>query len=481
MQIRTRFAPSPTGFLHIGGLRTALYNYLFARRNGGRFILRIEDTDQQRKVRGAVENLLEVLTWAGIPPDEGPNIGGDRGPYIQSKRLTIYKKWVQILLEKGHAYACFCRPERLAKLRQRQLANQEHPRYDNRCRRLDAAEARRRVASGESHVIRMKVPLEGEIIVWDQIRGKVTFDCSLLDDQILQKSDGFPTYHLANVVDDHLMAISHVIRGEEWLSSTPKHHLLYEYFGWQQPKLAHVPLLLNPDKSKLSKRQGDVAVEEYRRKGFLPEALLNFLALLGWNPGSDRELFSLTELVAKFSVKRIGKSGAILNPEKLAWMNGHYIRELHPERYYQLAKPFLPNEKRWSAEQIQGILDTVRNYLSTLGDIPDKAAIFYPPDYSNVDSETREFIVSADSITILKSLRHQISQQTAFDAGTFYDYIRAVQQTTGLRGRPLWSTVRAAITGQAHGPDINKVAEILGRDECLDRINKALDYAAKNH
>ena len=285
--VRTRFAPSPTGYLHVGGLRTALYNYIFARKHHGSFVLRIEDTDQERKVEGAIENLIETLKWTGIIPDEGPGFGGDYGPYIQSERLELYRRHAEILLEKELAYYCFCSQERLERLRQEQIAKKQPPRYDNHCRNLPADEVKRKLQSGEKFVIRMKTPLQGSVEVRDLIRGKVSFSADVLDDQILIKSDGFPTYHLANVVDDHLMKISHVIRGEEWLPSTPKHVLLYEYFNWKSPEFAHLPLLLNPDRSKLSKRHGDVAVESYRQKGYLAEALINFLALLGWNPGTD--------------------------------------------------------------------------------------------------------------------------------------------------------------------------------------------------
>jgi glutamyl-tRNA synthetase len=295
VSVRTRFAPSPTGFLHVGGLRTALYNYLFAKKHNGQFILRIEDTDQTRIVPGAVENLIETLKWAGIEFDEGPFKGGPFGPYIQSQRLELYHKHALELVEKGYAYYCFCSPERLEKMRQEQIKLGQPPKYDGTCRRLTSDEVKKKLDEGLPKTIRMKIPEWGELKFNDLIRGDVTINFKVLDDQILLKSDGFPTYHLAVVVDDHYMKISHVIRGEEWLPSTPKHILLYDYFQWEKPYFAHLPLLLNPDRTKLSKRQGDVAVEDYRAKGYLPEAVVNFIALLGWNPemkGNSSRLMS---------------------------------------------------------------------------------------------------------------------------------------------------------------------------------------------
>ncbi|HYQ86845.1 MAG TPA: glutamate--tRNA ligase, partial [Bacteroidota bacterium] len=324
---RVRFAPSPTGYLHVGGLRTALYNYLYARQHEGVFVLRIEDTDRTRRVEGAVESLIGTLQWAGLHYDEGPDIGGAFGPYVQSERLPIYRAHVDQLLAEGNAYRCFCTPDRLEEMRKQQERAKMSPRYDRRCLILDRHEIEENIAKGIPFAVRMKVPRGEAIRFHDLIRETVDFSSDELDDQILLKSDGYPTYHLANVVDDHLMEISHVIRGEEWLPSTPKHVLLYRFFGWQAPEMAHLPLLLNPDRSKLSKRQGDVAVEEYREKGFLPEALVNFVALLGWNPGDERELFSLDDLVKEFSIERVGKSGAIFNIDKLVWLNSQHLRK----------------------------------------------------------------------------------------------------------------------------------------------------------
>jgi len=313
--VRVRFAPSPTGYLHVGGLRTALFNFLFARHSGGKFILRIEDTDRARYVEGAVDNLINTLRWAGLDYDEGPSAGGELGPYVQSERLEIYDEHVRILLESGAAYRCFCSPERLETMRKEQEKKKLQPKYDRTCLRLSPKEIEDNLTANKPFVVRMKVPDDATIRFSDIVRGEVEFSTERVDDQVLLKSDGYPTYHLANVVDDHLMKISHVIRGEEWLPSTPKHVLLYEAFGWEMPVFAHLPLLLNPDRSKLSKRQGDVAVEDYRDKGYLKEALVNFVALLGWNPGDAREIFSLKELEKEFSLDKVNKSGAVFNVE----------------------------------------------------------------------------------------------------------------------------------------------------------------------
>ncbi len=303
---RVRFAPSPTGYLHIGGLRTALYNYLFAKNQNGKIILRIEDTDRKRFVEGAIENLIDTLNWAGINFDEGPNIGGEFKPYLQSERLDIYKRLAEKLVFEDKAYYCFCTPERLEKLKEEQQKQKlPQTKYDKHCLHLSKSKIENNLNTKIPFVIRLNVHPDEKIIFNDVIRETVEFDTNNIDDQVLIKSDGYPTYHLANVVDDHLMEISHVIRGEEWLSSTPKHVILYEYFGWEKPVFAHLPLLLNPDKSKLSKRQGDVAVEDYREKGYLKEALINFVALLGWNYGDDKEFYEMDELIKKFSLERV--------------------------------------------------------------------------------------------------------------------------------------------------------------------------------
>ncbi|MBI5732269.1 MAG: glutamate--tRNA ligase, partial [Candidatus Magasanikbacteria bacterium] len=389
VKIRVRFAPSPTGYLHIGSLRTALFNYLFARQKGGDFILRIEDTDQTRYVAGAVEQLIAALNQMGLAYDEGPILKngkitekGDWGPYFQSQRTAFYQKYADKLIESGRAYYCFCAAERLEKLRQTQQLNKQPTIYDGSCRRLSAADCQKKIRDKVPYVIRLKVPKKGKTKFHDLIRGEVEFENKLIDDQIILKSDGFPTYHLANVVDDCLMKISHVIRGEEWLPSMPKHILLYQAFGWEPPRFAHLPLLLNPDKSKLSKRQGDVAVEDYLKKGYLPEALLNFVALLGWNPGTEREIFNLKELVEIFDLARVQKAGAIFNLQKLDWLNAQFIKKKTLKELVKISLPFLKKaglikKSGEEMEKIEKIAVLERARLNRLSDLPELAKFFF--------------------------------------------------------------------------------------------------------
>ncbi|MBN2280133.1 MAG: glutamate--tRNA ligase [Candidatus Marinimicrobia bacterium] len=474
-EIRTRFAPSPTGYLHVGGLRTALYNYLYARQNNGKFILRIEDTDQNRKVDKAVENLIESLRWAGLEIDEGPGFGGAFGPYIQSERTELYRQHVTKLLEKGDAYRCFCTPERLAKVKEQN----PNSGYDRHCRYLSDQEIKDKMDAGEAFVIRQKIPENGEIKLYDIVRGEVVFPFSEVDDQVLLKSDGFPTYHLANVIDDHYMQISHVIRGEEWLMSTPKHLLLYESFAWKAPKFAHLSLLLNSDKSKLSKRQGDVSVEDYRSKGYLKEALVNFLALLGWNPGTNEEIFSMDQLMKKFSLKKVSKSGSIFDTKKLDWMNGQYIRALSPEEFYALAIEYFPKETPWSETDRMKMFSLYQQRISRLDEIPEKVAIFtheFPP----MDNDTVRAI-DVNVLTVLKVLRDLLVKEADFDQKIFVEKIQEVQKITGIKGKELWTAVRIGVAGQIHGAEINIIAEILGQQACLKRIEKVLhDFAGNN-
>lgn len=337
---RTRFAPSPTGYLHIGGLRTALYNYLYAKKTDGTFLLRIEDTDRARFIEGAMEHLIDTIERVGLHYDEGPAKEANHGPYIQSERTDLYRKYADQLIKNGQAYHCFCTPERLTEMREQQAKNKQAPMYDRTCLKLSADEVKAKIDAGIPFVIRQKIPHGQQLSFNDHIRGNVTFNTSTIDDQVLMKSDNFPTYHLANVVDDHHMEISHVIRGEEWLPSTPKHILLYKAFEWDVPEFAHIPLLLNKDKSKLSKRQGDVSVESYLSKGYCPEAIINFIALLGWHPGEgeENEIFTLEELINLFSLEKVHKAGAIFDIEKLDWFNYIWNKKKHNKNLAAIAK-----------------------------------------------------------------------------------------------------------------------------------------------
>ena len=475
-EYRLRFAPSPTGFLHVGGLRTALFNYLFARHFGGRFILRIEDTDQSRKVDGAVENLVESLHWAGLDFDEGPGVGGEYGPYIQSQRLHHYQKYAQQLLEQENAYPCFCTEEVLQQMREEQLARKEDTRYDGRCRHLTIDEGRKKLASGTPHVIRLKIdPTRQNYIVKDLIRGEIRFAPDQIDDQVLVKSDGFPTYHLANVVDDHLMGITHVIRGEEWLSSTPKHIQLYEYFDWDIPEFAHLPLLLNTDRSKLSKRQGDVATEDYKNKGYLSDCLLNFVALLGWNTQDDKEIFSMAELIENFSLERVGKSGAVFDTDKLRWMNQQYIKQKSPAELLDLLQPYLPDyTKQTDPEQLQKILGIVRDSLVVLPDITSRLDLFYNDSPELQDEDLIGRVKSEPYQQVYKGFVAQLEQTDTLTSENFGQIMKQVQKETGIKGKNLWIPLRIAITLVEQGPDLSAVVDIFGREKCLQMVKKVI-------
>ncbi len=475
-ETRVRFAPSPTGFLHVGGLRTALYNFLFARHNSGKFILRVEDTDQSRKVEGAVENLIETLRWSGIEFDEGPGKDGSFGPYTQSERLAIYHEHVQNLVSDGHAYYCFCTAERLDQVRKQQQAMKLPPAYDRHCRDLPHEESEKRRQSGEPGVIRMKVPIGGEMTFEDVIRGKVTIAHKVLDDQVLLKSDGFPTYHLAVVVDDHLMNISHVIRGEEWLPSTPKHIMLYKYFGWDVPQFAHLPLLLNPDRSKLSKRQGDVAVEDFRKKGYLKEAIVNFVAFLGWNPGDEREIFSLDDLIRDFSLERVGKSGAVFNVEKLNWLNQQHIRLKSDEEITGLLGPLLA-EAGIPAQPHSYLLRVVALMKERVTFIPDylEFAGYFFKDPMEYDEKGRQKHWNADAKKALAMLVEQLEKAPAFTTQSIEEDLRILAEQLGVGAGKLIHPTRLALSGKVVGPGLFEMMELLGKDTVIRRLRRAVE------
>ncbi|MCX8104529.1 MAG: glutamate--tRNA ligase [Ignavibacterium album] len=478
-QVRVRFAPSPTGYLHVGGLRTALYNFLFARKNNGKFILRIEDTDRNRYVEGAVENLIAALQWAGLQYDEGPDIGGPFGPYMQSQRLDIYKKYAEELISRGKAYYCFCTPERLEALREEQQKQKlPQAKYDKHCLHLSKAEIESKIAEGIPKVIRLNVEPDKKIEFDDIIREHVEFESNNVDDQVLIKSDGFPTYHLANVVDDHLMQITHVIRGEEWLSSTPKHVLLYDAFGWERPFFAHLPLLLNPDRSKLSKRQGDVAVEDYRDKGYLREALINFVALLGWNAGDDKEFYYIDELIEKFSLERVNKAGAVFDLQKLNWLNAEHIRkksdsELLSLLKFEITKSGLSN-KNISDEKLLLIIKAMKERVTFVKDFIYNCMYFYetPKDYEQkaIEKNWKE-----DTPKYLKSLAEEFLR---LENPTKEDYeiaLTKVAEQLNIGKGKLIHPLRLAVSGQSIGPGMYDILYILGRDEVINRIYKAIE------
>jgi len=471
--IRTRFAPSPTGYLHVGSLRTALFSYLLAKKHSGQFLLRVEDTDQTRLVPGAIENMIDSLNWAGIEFDEGPGKDGGHGPYVQSERLSLYKEHAEYLLAHGHAYYCFCSSERLDAMRAEQVAQKLPPAYDKLCRNLTPEEVAAKKASHSHSVVRMKVPLEGEMTFNDLIRGPVTFGYKNVDDQVLMKSDGFPTYHLAVVVDDHFMKISHVIRGEEWLSSTPKHILLYQYFGWQAPQFAHLSLLLNSDRSKLSKRQGDVAVEDYKKKGYLPEALVNFVAFLGWNPGDTREIFSMQELIHDFSLAGVSKAGAIFNVEKLDWLNGQYLQRMSGVELLQRVKPLLEEQGLATHDDayLAAALDLLKERVTVLPDFLSNGAYFFaaPTTY---DEKIVAKAWKPETAQALADLSALFTELPSFDAAAIEAAMREYATHKSIGMGSIIQPLRLAISGVGQGPAVYQIAALLGKEEVIARCKK---------
>ncbi|MDZ4181519.1 MAG: glutamate--tRNA ligase, partial [Candidatus Cloacimonadaceae bacterium] len=451
--IRVRFAPSPTGFLHIGGLRTALYDYLFARHTGGKFILRIEDTDRNRLIEGAVQNLIDSLHQLGIEIDEGPGIGGEFGPYTQSERLELYHREAARLLASGHAYHCFCSPETLEEMRATQQTNKEFVKYDRRCLTLSDAEVQARLAAKERSVLRLKMPDDHRFAFDDLIRGRVEMPSSQSDDQVLIKSDGFPTYHLAAVVDDHYMQISHAIRGEEWLSSTPKHIWLYQCLGWETPEWVHLPLILNPDRSKLSKRMNDVSVESYIQKGYLKEALLNFVALLGWHGADDREIYSLEELCREFSLERVTKSGAIFDLTKLDWMNGQYLRALPVDDIARRCLPYFAaaDIEVTDLPLLEKIVSVARDRCTLLPEIVDYSRMFLCPTL--LSSEDAAILQADDSQRVIAWFAHNLPGSFPTDPPSVDALLKRAMSELGLKGKAFFTPLRLALINQAHGPD----------------------------
>lgn len=462
--VKTRFAPSPTGYLHIGGLRTALYAFLFARKNEGKLLLRIEDTDRTRYIEGAAEALVDVLEKVGISIDEGP--------IAQSDRLDIYKGYVDQLVEAGKAYPCFCTKERLDEVRKQQQLAKMQTKYDRTCLKLSEEERKAKIEAGDEHVIRMHIP-EGETVFTDIIRGVIKIENIQIDDQVILKSDGYPTYHLAVVVDDHEMGITHIIRGEEWISSVPKHVILYEAFGWDVPEMAHLPLILNPDKSKLSKRQGDVAVEDFLKKGYLPEALINFVALLGWNPKGDQEIYTLEELQASFDLTKVNKGGAVFNTEKLDWMNGEYIKALSVEALMSRLKPFIDHEV--SEEDLEKIVTVEQGRLNRLTELNDKLVTYLElPDYSS------ELLVwkKSDAADAKAQLEALLTSVESMDAHLGLDEIEAyikgyIGENDLQMGNVLWP-LRVALSGLEKSASPFELFWVHGKEEAMRRIGIAI-------
>lgn len=472
-QVRVRFAPSPTGYPHIGNIRTALFNWLFARHYNGVFILRIEDTDQARKVEGAVEVIMDSLKWLGMDWDEGP--------FFQSQRLDIYQKYAEQLVNSGKAYCCFCSSERLENMRREQIARKLPPGYDRRCRELTEVQIEAVKAEGKVPVVRFKSPLEGQTRVTDLIRGEVVFENSTLDDFVLLKSDGYPTYHLANIVDDHHMDISHVLRAEEWLSSTPRHVLLYHAFEWQPPQFAHLPMILGPDKSKLSKRHGATAISEYQSQGYLPEAIINFLALLGWSLDDKTEIMSHEDIINNFSIDRVSKTAAVFNIDKLEWMNGVYIRKLKPDEFAARCLPFveqnLPQEveRPIDAGYLKYIAPLVQERARTLAEVPQLVDFFFM-DVLKYDAVILQGKLEKDqAIAILQKSIEALDQMEDWQSEPMEARIRPLAEELGMKAGPFFIVIRVAITGRTASPPLFQTMEVLGRERCKVRLKAALE------
>lgn len=473
--VRVRIAPSPTGDPHIGTAYIALFNYVFAKKHGGKFIIRIEDTDQTRYRAESEAMILDAVRWFGIEWDEGPDKGGDFGPYKQSERLPLYQKWTQELVKSGHAYYCFCTVERLAELRKKQTESKLPPGYDRHCRNLNPTEAQERATRGEKHVVRFKVPTSGATAFEDGIRGKVEFENSKLDDLVILKADGFPTYHLASVVDDHFMKISHVIRGEEWVSSTPKHVLLYQAFGWDAPHFTHLNLLRNPDKSKISKRKHPTSILYYKRKGILPEVLRNFLALMGWNPGGDQEIFSTEEMIEKFTWDRFSLGGPVFDLQKLLWMNGQYLKKKTDQEWAQMIR-----KEVFSEEYLLQMIPLVKERVNAFEEFIDNTSFFFSGDlnYENAPIPPKG-VVSKDASEWLLELLEKFEALDQWKTESIKAACEAYVAEKGIKTKDLFMTLRIVVSGSMISPPLFETIQVLGKEMSRRRMRLAADYLKK--
>ena len=471
-EVRTRFAPSPTGFMHIGNLRSALFEYLVAKSQNGKFILRIEDTDQKREVEGAVEFIYNTLKLCNIHIDEGPLEGGDFGPYTQSERVDLYKKYALELVDKGEAYYCFCSEDRLEKLREEADIRKVPFMYDGHCLKLSKEEIEEKLKNGEPYVIRQKMPKEGTTSYEDLVYGKISVENSVLEDQILLKSDGYPTYNFANVVDDHLMGITHVVRGNEYLSSTPKYLLLYKAFGWESPEYIHLPHIIKEGGKKISKRDGDSTFMDLYNMGYLPEGIINYLALLGWSPEDNQEIFSMDELIEKFNVKRINNSPAVYDIKKLNWVNSHYIKNLSPEDFKKLVIPFLEKEydlTKKDSNWIDELLSIYQNHISYGAEIVDEVRLFFDNKYE-LDEEAKEFMKQDGIDTTLNQFREELETMGEWSIENIQNAINNTKEKTGAKGKMLFMPIRIKTSGVMHGPELANTIFLIGKDVVLDRL-----------
>ncbi|MBB3909061.1 glutamate--tRNA ligase [Anoxybacillus rupiensis] len=483
-EVRVRYAPSPTGHLHIGGARTALFNYLFARHHNGKFIVRIEDTDIERNVPGGEQSQLENLKWLGIDYDESVDKDGGYGPYRQTERLDIYRQYANELLEKGYAYKCFCTPEELEQEREAQkAAGIAAPQYSGKCRHLTPEQVQQLEAEGKPYTLRIKVP-EGKVYEFeDMVRGKVVFESKDIGDWVIVKANGIPTYNFAVVIDDYLMKITHVFRGEEHLSNTPKQLMIYEYLGWEPPRYGHMTLIVNEQRKKLSKRDESIIqfVSQYKELGYLPEAMFNFFALLGWSPEGEEELFTKEELIRIFDVSRLSKSPSMFDKQKLTWMNNQYIKKLDLDRLVELSLPHLikagclpaqmTGEQREWARQLIALYQEQMSYGA---EIVELSKLFFKEDVE-YDEEARAVLVEEQVPAVLKAFLEAVKNLETLDAESIKAAIKAVQKTTGQKGKKLFMPIRVATTGQTHGPELPLAIQLLGKEKVIQRLEKLID------
>lgn len=471
-QVRVRFAPSPTGYLHVGGARTALFNWLYARKTGGKFILRIEDTDVERSTQESTDGLLKDLKWLGLTWDEGPEVGGDYGPYYQSERLEIYQKYARELMDKGYAYPCFCKEEELEAKRQKAEEEHRSVHYDQTCLKLSKEEVQKRIAAGESYVIRVKVP-EKDYVLEDEVRGRVEWKAGTLGDFIILRSSGMPVYNFCVVVDDAAMEITHVVRAEEHLTNTHRQLILYEALGKKPPIFSHASLILGPDKSKLSKRHGATAVGQYAIDGFLPEALVNFLALLGWNEGNDREIYSVKELIEHFELNRISKSPGVFDHNKLVWMNGQHLRAMSVDELLPMVAPVLkdamPNDKRLeNPEILRKLIELIQVKMNLINDAVEVAKSFLTAQEPE-NEEAAQLISTEKSLKLFEALAQEFEKCEWIKEG-YNAAIKAAGKIAEAKGKDLFMPIRVKITGTCHGPDLVGILDVLGRDEVISRL-----------
>lgn len=484
-KVRVRFAPSPTGYLHVGGARSALFNFLFARRYNGTFILRIEDTDQSRFVQDALQEIFDSLKWLGLQWDEGPQAGGDHGPYVQSQRTEIYLNHAKMLLENGHAYRCFCTTERLAQLRAEQEKTKQSVGYDRCCRKLSQEQIDKNLADGIPYVIRFKVPHGRAVIFEDKIRGMIQYSSDILDDLVLIKSDGFPTYHMASVIDDHLMEITHVLRGDEWIASTPRHVLIYEAFGWTPPAFAHLPVILSPDGGKLSKRKGAASVMDYKRAGFLPEALFNFLALLGWAPGDSREKMSIDELIGSFALEQVSPKASVLDEKKLEWMNGLYLAERSSESLVPDVIPFF-KEKGWIEPQTNDndpyllhIIDLMKVRSKKVTDMAESCIYFFKDPIGYEEKALKKHFTS-NAIEIITTIQNNLSGVEDFRSENIEKVFHEIAEKENISAGKLIHPTRLAVSGVSFGPGLYELLEVLGKETVTRRLITAVNFIKGN-